>query len=1445
MTNNGNINDERTVNDEEKREEGSFAILKTKRKENTEIMNYANYNIDNDNNTNLCLNNIIKKNNKRIIIEKLILENFKSYSGIKIIGPFYKKFSCIVGPNGSGKSNIIDAMLFVFGRRAKKIRQNKLSDLIHNSKYSTNNEYTKVSIYFKTIIDKPGEEDEEDEEGDENAEGRNDDNDVNGESSPHDFIISREATIDNQSKYRIDGKVVTQKDVFDLLYKKGIDLSNNRFLILQGEVEQIAQMNPKGNKNEEGLLEYLEDIIGTNKYIDDINSSLENFEKSEEIYHEKVNRLKHVYNELKELSSPRKEAKYFIDLQKNTYKLNIISLKKDRYEFGKIIYNKEKEHEKYLEIKDGHNVEYNKLLEERKEINTILNDLENEEDQLIKKKNKTDSDFKKLTQNDENIKKELITIVEKMQSLYVKREELKKKKIPLYKKTIDEKQNILTEIKKNKLPKLEQEVEKCEEELEKYNEEIKKDIDKINQVYSNEEKKLAPLQNRYDSTIKDISECITKCNIIEKKKKEYRNHVENLEHIQSKILNEIKEKDIQIKHMVSMQQEKENELAKKEKDLQNLDNKIEEINKNLINETVTYETIKKELVTNKTNSKLHEFVYNLKKNKIKGIHGMLNDLGYIDKKYEKALLIAGNNYSDLVVVQNPNDAILLFEEIRKANLGRINVLSLSILEKNLKPIMLNNEQNYKPILPNIHRLIDFVKFKNNIYKICFYHILKETLLANNLDEAHIIGYTHKKRVVTINGELIENDGRICGGGIGMGSIHSKHGPRSSIKTTEYDEYDLIKIEKSIKEINKNVEQLKVERNILLSDIKSVNSFIEDNECKMEIANKRSENLKKQLKDVDDQLENSQVPELTKEEEEELKTLNELIEKKNNERDKIDILLKEQEKKVKKHYDELQNVGGEKKKKLKSKLLTAERQLNLMKEELEKHNSEEINALADLEKGKKDILKFTEEIEEYEKNEKELEQELNNIEAKGCTIYEELNNLEQLLNQMQIKIEENKKKKQIIDESISKKDLENVDILYKIENIEKEIKQYLSKKDQYEIKIKEYMDLIDQSDKLILENMTFSIKDNTQNDDTPESEISDNTTNSDGNTYCSGNSEYEEESTWGDAEDDEKGEQLCLTNGAGANGADANGADSNGADSNGIDPNGAGANEEGKKRRRKKKKKKEEEDEDEENDLKELEDMLHDNNEINDTENEYDYINIKDEELEVLNKKEIETKIEHKLHICEKKAPNLKVFQDYNIKLHDYKKRRKDVKKSKKEKDKIRKIYDNLCNKRRKEFLAAFNIISCKLKEMYQMIAIGGDAELEIIDSSEIFNEGILFSVRPPKKSWKHIQNLSGGEKTLSSLALVFALHYFKPNPIYFMDEIDAALDFKNVSIISHYIKTKTNDAQFIVISLRNQMFELCDRMVGIYKTNDITKCITLNPYKIQDNKKRKSEVSQA
>ena len=160
------------------------------------------------------------------------------------------------------------------------------------------------------------------------------------------------------------------------------------------------------------------------------------------------------------------------------------------------------------------------------------------------------------------------------------------------------------------------------------------------------------------------------------------------------------------------------------------------------------------------------------------------------------------------------------------------------------------------------------------------------------------------------------------------------------------------------------------------------------------------------------------------------------------------------------------------------------------------------------------------------------------------------------------------------------------------------------------------------------------------------------------------------------------------------------------------------------------------------------------------------------------------------------------------------------------------MIDQLKEKRLALFREGFSIINSKLKEVYQHLTRGGDAELELIDSLDPFSDGVNFSVRPPKKSWKEVNKLSGGEKTLSSLSLIFALHYYKPTPLYFMDQIDAALDFKNVSIVADYVKKRTKDAQFIIISLRNNMFDLADKLVGVYKTHDKTKTINIQPFKI-------------
>lgn len=233
----------------------------------------------------------------RLIITKMVLENFKSYAGTKTIGPFHKCFSSVVGPNGSGKSNVIDAMLFVFGKRAKKLRLNKVSELIHSSAAYADDPlpYARVEVHFAEIVD--------------TGDGDEDYTVVAGSAA----VVSRVARRDNSSQYKLDGRNATFKKVAEFLGSKGIDLDNNRFLILQGEVEMISMMPPKGKQEgDEGLLEYLEDIIGSNKYVAQANLAAERVEVLTELRQEKLNRVKAAAKEKDGLAGAKAEAEALV-----------------------------------------------------------------------------------------------------------------------------------------------------------------------------------------------------------------------------------------------------------------------------------------------------------------------------------------------------------------------------------------------------------------------------------------------------------------------------------------------------------------------------------------------------------------------------------------------------------------------------------------------------------------------------------------------------------------------------------------------------------------------------------------------------------------------------------------------------------------------------------------------------------------------------------------------------------------------------------------------------------------------------------------------------------------------------------------------------------------------------------------------------------------------------
>jgi structural maintenance of chromosome 1 len=114
------------------------------------------------------------------------------------------------------------------------------------------------------------------------------------------------------------------------------------------------------------------------------------------------------------------------------------------------------------------------------------------------------------------------------------------------------------------------------------------------------------------------------------------------------------------------------------------------------------------------------------------------------------------------------------------------------------------------------------------------------------------------------------------------------------------------------------------------------------------------------------------------------------------------------------------------------------------------------------------------------------------------------------------------------------------------------------------------------------------------------------------------------------------------------------------------------------------------------------------------------------------------------------------------------------------------------------------------------------------DNDEPYLEGIKYHAMPPMKRFRDMEQLSGGEKSVAALALLFAIHSYKPSPFFVLDEVDAALDNTNVSTVASYIREKsTPDFQFIVISLKHTLYEKAQSLVGIYRDQDINSSKTM------------------
>ncbi|KAL4951450.1 RecF/RecN/SMC [Aspergillus filifer] len=1197
----------------------------------------------------------------RLMITTLVLNNFKSYAGKQVVGPFHASFSSVVGPNGSGKSNVIDALLFVFGFRASKMRQGKISALIHNSANHPNLPYCEVEVYFQEIFDLPGGEHE-----------------VVPDSQ---LIISRKAFKNNSSKYYMNGKETNFTTVTALLRERGIDLDHKRFLILQGEVESIAQMKPKAaSEHEDGLLEYLEDIIGTSKYKQPIEEAAAELETLNDVCVEKNNRVQHVEKEKTALVDKRDTALAYLreenelaQKQSALYQIYI----------DECADNLRVTEEAILQMQELLNLE----LEKHEDNESGIKEIEKVYKRATKEYERMEKERQELAKGMAKYDRESVKFEEKKKFLVGKQKKLEKT-MTTARHALSECQSLVEkhsddiEKKSKETAEFEKEVEVEEQQLTTIREGLKGKTQGLSDQISAKQKSLEPWDEKINKQQSALAVAQSELDILREKSNAGAVLLEEARSKISSIEENIARKEEVLEESKAQRANLDEEVAQLKIDLKKYSAKEPDVRSHVSNARQKAEEARATVANTQNRGSVLTGLMRLKESgRIEGFHGRLGNLGTIDEKYDVAISTACPALENMVVdtVEVGQQCI---DYLRKNNLGRANFILLDRLPKRDLNSILTPD--------NVPRLFDLVKPKDPKFAPAFYSVMQNTLVAKDLKQANKIAYGARRwRVVTLDGQLIDTSGTMSGGGTRVA-----RGAMSSKQVGDISKEQLVQMENDLEEMERKFQRFQEKQRQVEAALREKTEEIPRAETKIQKITLEIDSAKRSLADAErrvQELSAAHKPSKTdasrvKALEEQIAAIEEQIEDLRSQKGGI-------EEEIQALQNKIMEVGGVRLRSQKAKVDGLKEQISLLSDEISN---------AEIAKSKNEKL-----IKKHEKSRADAENEL-------AQVAEDLKKLnEDVANQA----EDASGWKQKVDEAQDALDTKKAEL----KTVKTELDEKVAELNETRATEIEMRNKLEENQKALSENEKRS--------------------------------RY-----W-----QEKLSKLTLQNVS----------------------------------------------------------------DLGEEQQPTEFQTFTKDELNEMNKDSLKAAIAALEEKTQNSSIDLSVIEEYRRRAAEHESRSADLATALAGRDSAKSRLDGLRSARLNGFMEGFGIISLRLKEMYQMITMGGNAELELVDSLDPFSEGILFSVMPPKKSWKNIGNLSGGEKTLSSLALVFALHHYKPTPLYVMDEIDAALDFRNVSIVASYIKERTKNAQFIVISLRNNMFELASRLVGVYKVSHMTKSVTI------------------
>jgi len=1051
-----------------------------------------------------------------------------------------------------------------------------------------------------------------------------------------DLVISRKAFKNNSSKYYINGKESNFTIVTTLLRDRGVDLDHKRFLILQGEVESIAQMKPKAaNEHDDGLLEYLEDIIGTSKYKTPIEESAAEVETLNEVCIEKSSRVQHVEKEKNSLEDKKDKALAYIKdenelalKQSALYQIYINECADNITVTEEAIGQMQSQLDAELEKHKGNEDGIKRLETQYKRGQKEYDTLDKATQAILKEVAEHDQEHVKL----EEKRKFLLGKQKKLDKALSTSETAASEAASAIEQCAGEIEQATAEI-----TTLEKKMKVEERELASIRDSLKGKTQQFSDQIAIKQKSLEPWNEKINQKQSAIAVAESELAILHEKANA---GAIALEETTAKITSIEQGRNAKLQELEDCKAEKERleeEVGKAQAELSKLAQKDADFRARLSGARQKAEEARASLSNTQTQGNVLTGLMRLKESgRVEGFHGRLGNLGTIDQKYDIAISTACGAL-DNFVTDTIEGGQLCIEYLRKTNLGRGNFICLDKLgNRNLSPISTPE---------NVPRLFDLIKAKDEKFLPAFYHSLQDTLVAKDLAQANRIAYGAKRwRVVTLDGQLIDKSGTMSGGGNTV-----KKGLMSSKLVSDTSKEQVAKLEIDRDALEQEFQTFQNRQKELESTVRELNGQIPLLETKIQKLGLELESSGRNLADAQ-----RRVKELGKEnqtsrsDDTRIGSLGKEVAKLYKEVEKLREEMASVEDEIKALQNKIMAVGGEKLRAQKSKVDELKEQIDALNQAISTAEITKTKAEKQQSKHQKDHVKA----------EKDLEAAIADLEALEQEIQSQNSNAEG----SQTRVEEAQEALRI-----KKKELSA---------LKSELGEKTAELNEIRAAEIEMRNKLEENQKVLSENQKRL--------------------------------KY-----WND-----KLGKLSLQN---------------------------------------------------------ISDLGED---------------VSPEELPTYSKDELagmsKESLKAEIAVLEEKTQNvnveLGVLAEYRRRVEEHAARNADLQSAVTQRDTAKKRCDDLRRLRLEGFMEGFSIISLRLKEMYQMITMGGNAELELVDSLDPFSEGILFSVMPPKKSWKNISNLSGGEKTLSSLALVFALHHYKPTPLYVMDEIDAALDFRNVRI---------------------------------------------------------------